>query len=469
MASGLFVALQATGERPEAKPLVGIPIEFIQLLEKLKSGAPADPASFLSLTRDSVGDDFTVALRSESAQGEHRAVLFPNLGKVINTIGQNGSIEGVMDTDGPNGTVPYEITFHPPKKAGDKPAHSIQYSPTTCVQCHTEQHVYIWRRIPSWPAFVGGDNDAATKTDHATAFADPILKPLQTKDGVAQPFPYPYLATVTEPKLSAMPNTRLSLLVISRATRSLWNRVRSHHPDRYLKYAPLLLRTLVCETKTDQEDVKVFLADYQKAFPRENAIWEEAKNSLPPARALSLKILHFLGMKPHQIILTEPWDEKDPLASSANLKAMLETQFGFLRNDQLSTPLDFGLHASLGSRLSGLIAKEIGVKVPRELSVSLAGLREIITPNSDPFSSESQILSMLDNPEFLSRLDMLAPGTADIMTPLSVQNLSFKFKANPNAAGNFCNEVLSRSIENIGNAAKSPKAPLEKRTTKGNH
>ena len=137
---------------------------------------------------------------------------------------------------------------------------------------------------------------------------------------------------------------------------------------------------------------------------------------------------------------------------------MLESQFGFLKKDQLSTPLDFGLHASLGSRLAGLVAEEIGAKVPRELSVSLSGLRDSFAPNSDPNSQEFQLLRMFDNPEFLSGLDKLAPGTADIMTPLSEQNIAMKFEPNPNAAKDFCDGVLLKSIENIGKSVKTENA-----------
>jgi len=333
--------------RADEKPL---PPEITDVQSKLKQ---TEPTKIWEALAKAYGSGFTAATGSKSRQGSHRLVAFGDTGKVIIGIGENGdSLEAVVDSEGDEGLVPYDLRISDQHPNSDR---------ALCARCHGPEFVYIFRgyRRP-WKGFFGEFDDSVSdekelekfrKTERFAAFFAP---------GDEDKF-YPYWngKDKKDRKISRMPNTRLAAILGSRTADRVLNKIKKAHPDRFEKWKRVLSYYLTCDgsdfDKREERQAseaklrQAILVAIREAMPNDAPRWESIfseqetleKKAIEKlnerftfdryrnaqeivGRNEELALLHLLGVPPHGIILSESLNGKDPLASPKAYKDFMQ-------------------------------------------------------------------------------------------------------------------------------------------------
>jgi hypothetical protein len=246
-------------------------------------------------------------------------------------------MEIAFDTETARGVLPYKIV-----RSGDE--HKLVPS-KTCVECHSPEFTYIFPQYRLWSGFLGERDDE--QDPHSESFAkmrthsmfSGLFRQKNAINDDNPAFPY-YSFRFTKDdlprRLLRMPNTRLTLILAKRSADNTFRKIQSIYPDRWNRLKEILMFRLLCrrtfETapqKSSRDDIiwQYLSRELQTYLPENAQKWEAIRlahkrrvNTESGAGVISgdeveMAILNILGVAPYSIILTEPWNERNPLSS----------------------------------------------------------------------------------------------------------------------------------------------------------
>ncbi len=426
-----------------ADEVLGLPQTFQTVLGEWKEKKPIDADKALPVLFQHYGrGDFTLANKSESEQGQMRALMFGKGGETIFGIGENEMIEAAVSTSGPAGTVPYRIEI---KKDGTQHAFA---NPTACIRCHTSEFVYIWRQYREWPAFLGGFEDIVdpNSVDFRAMKTHERFKAFFENAPRAT---YPYWDNTSEEtknaerKYANMPNTRLSDIIGARAALSVVNRAKGKFTERFQQVGHALLYIMVCHNDDRTDIEKSFLDLFRKASPTRFATWEaivkgydDEKHESRYIRLLEMRMLDFLGVPPYGMILQMPWKRANPMASFEAYKTFMGNQY---EANGYSCPLEYNVD---GKRFSdfveGALGQVLGV-VPKEWVYDF----------SNEYALSSELYAGKPDPK---TMDGIAPR---IKLPEWVDS------KRPKPVTNFCKDLHDKSLAQLKTSPAPASVPSE--------
>lgn len=393
-----------------------VPSEVEKLLRAFRE---EQPSQLVIRLKEDGGNNYTVATESQSAQPGNRAVFFPRTGQLA--IGLNAdasSMEIAFDTETARGVLPYKIV-----RSGD--GHRL-VSSNSCVACHSPEFTYIFPQYRMWSGFLGERDDEQdphsenfTKMRTHSMFSELFRQKSEIREHNPA-FPY-YSFRFTRDdlprRLSRMPNTQFTLMLAKRSADNTFRKIQSIYPERWNRLKEILMFKLLCrrafetapqKSRRDEVIWQYLSRELQTYLPENAQKWEAVRvahtkrvNTESGAGVISgdeveMAILNILGVPPYSIILTEPWNERNPLSSPKEYAEFMSQydkkpgQYGSLRpigeRAGISglSPLDYETgFVTLGEYLGLRILETQGTDVYRiEKS---AGYKEELLGSSDEF------------------------------------------------------------------------------------
>jgi len=352
---------------PEAAPKEDYPPSLIAFLEAVDKDAVINVAGASKVVADKLGKGFTGTLHSQSNQPGSRLLSFgEDAGMIVGFNQTDETLEIAVDTNSSKGIIPYQIVFG--KQGADGKPYRVLTKPSDCVQCHGENFTYIFNPYRKWHKFLGEDDDQIDPNNED-------FKRFKTASQFAHFFKdakrdsFPYYANDDERTLNNMPNTRLTTAMNLRAASTVHHRIKETHPDRYEAVKHFIVAEYLCrDAKAGKAARRMFLDRMKKDMPEIFSRWQ-AIDSIPnETDKIVLMALHYLGVPPHEIILSEPLSGTLPLTSPTEFRAFWK-KFPVDQEDlkyQEGGPLAYyDGQSMLGWQLIDLVQSDLDKKLQR--------------------------------------------------------------------------------------------------------
>lgn len=287
----------AYAARPVEEPLKvsASALKLIGDLNKSRASGPSGLSSWASkkLLAGKKGDmsHGILATKVSGGSGGHeRAIYFTDNGETVLSFFADGTSELLNDAGGDTGFIPMVVKSSPAEKKGS--VYWFAEHGKNCASCHGTPFTPIWK---------------LSKRQDFT---------------YEQPEPSSPLSAV-KPALESSSLSVFVHMLVKRAGKIAFYKLTRRNPDRFKKYAPLLMR-LLFQCEIAQAELTEFETDVRKQDPGLAAKWErliaqwqpyieeqKAKNKFsrnPSAQQTlyPLFLIHFLGIPPHEIFLHDP-------------------------------------------------------------------------------------------------------------------------------------------------------------------
>ncbi len=321
--------------------LVEYPKNLMKLLKTFDAASVKSVDEAMPYLVKELGAGATLASHSQSGQSEKRLLLFGKTGELIVGVGADDDELHVVEDPGPGkDLINFKISF---RSAGPgKKKYKVTTKPRECASCHTQNFRYIWGSYSrGWKHYHGAHDDQQDPNDPdwLALKKEPRFKPYFAGHEKDESFPYYkrdakkyFLADEPNRIIGRMPNTRLAMIIVRRAAKSLAFRLRNNDPTKYNRWKYYLMRLLlqcndVLETEVDGKmkqspESAVFDSEFKKDNPEAFRRWSSIIRGIDPDNKNArneavgvMRLIHYLGVKPDGIVLLEESDGVDPLSS----------------------------------------------------------------------------------------------------------------------------------------------------------